>query len=144
MFAGSLEEHVMSRSCAAWARGRKQWSVTHKGDEGTRHLKVTGKVPQDFAALKRAAFEAQSLEGGDDAEIDHVFELPLHYFRVRAGLDVENNFDVAGAGFEQLYIGTVRRLWRARFGWRLVLGFFVALFGGLYLLGWLMRKIGWQ
>jgi len=136
----AMEEHVMFSGCAAWTSGRKLWAVTHKSEESPRHLAVTGKVTSDFAALKRAAFEEQDVEDGSAAEVDHVFDLPLRYARAQTGLDVEENFGVAERGFEQLDVGFWKRGWRATFWLRVLIG----VFGGLYLAGWIFRKLGWQ
>jgi hypothetical protein len=136
----AMEEHVMFSASAAWASGRRLWAVTHKSEESTRHLAVTGKVTSDFAALKQAAFDEQDREDGSAAEVDHVFDLPLQYARAQTGLDVEENFGVAERGFEQLDVGFWKRGWRATFWLRLLLG----VFGSLYLAGWIFRKLGWQ
>lgn len=138
--AARMEEHVMVSSCAAWASGRKIWSVTHDSEKSPRHLAVTGKVPEDFAPLRQAAFAAQDHEDSTDAAVDHVFDLPLHYARAQTGLDVEEDFGAATNSFQELDVGFWKRAWRATFWWRLLIG----LGGGLYLAGWITRKLGWQ
>jgi hypothetical protein len=140
LVTAKMEEHVMFSSCAAWDGGRKCWSVTHDSEKEPRHLAVTGKVPKELAPLKQAALEAQDLEDKTDAEVDHVFDVPLQVARAQTGLDVEQDFGVPQDSFQELNVGFWKRAWRATFLWRWILGFF----GGLYLLGWIARKLGWQ
>jgi len=135
-----MEEHVMFSACAAWDGGHKSWSVTHDSEKGPRHLAVTGKIPKEFAPLEQAALEAQDLEDKTDAEVDHVFDVPLHFARAQTGLDVEQDFGIAADAFQELNVGLWKRAWRATLLWRWILGFF----GGLYVLGWIARKLGWQ
>jgi hypothetical protein len=148
--AASMEEHVMFSSCARWSAGRKKWSISHNLEKGSRHLAVIGKVPKDFDALKRAALAAHDSEseakpdGGEDEKVDHLFDLPIAYARVQTGVDVEDDFGIAPDEFQELDIGFWKRAWHATVLWRWLLGFFGGLFGSLYILGWITRKLGWQ
>lgn len=138
--ATRMEEHVMASSCEAWASGRKIWSITHDSEKSPRHLAMIGKIPKDLAPLRQAAFDAQDREDSTDPEVDHVFDVPLHFARAQTGLDVEEDFGVAPNAFQELDIGFWKRTWRSTFWWRLAFG----LAGGLYLAGWIARKLGWQ
>jgi len=147
-FSGMFEEHVMASAFAAWGKGRKAWSIQHQGDDDPLHLKTTGKLPNDIAALKDAALEKQRREG-DDAEGDYLFEMVDDFARSQAGLDPEIDFDEGE--FEQLHIGFWRELWRRTFWWRLLFVFLAGgalFFYGLSWLGtlmyWLLDTLGWR
>jgi hypothetical protein len=144
-FSGALEEHVMASSFACWSRSRKTWSVAHQGDDDPLHLKTTGKLPSDVAALRDAALERQRAAGAE-AEEDHLFELPLELARRYAMVDPN---DLPDGDFEQLHIGFWRELWRRTLWWRLLLvvfaGFAVLFAGSTVLvkaLYWLAEQAG--
>ena len=143
--SGFLEEHVMASGFACWSGGRKTWSVSHQGDDNPLHHKTTGKLPREDAALLNAALERQR-SAGENAEEDHLFELPLELARRHASIDP----NVIGDGeFEQLHIGFWRDLWRRTLWWRIL---FLFLAGGVvFILGmtviakalnWLFEQAG--
>ena len=123
-FSGMLEEHVMTSGFAAWGKGRKAWSVLHNGDDEPLHLRITGKLPQDIAALKDAALQKQRGQG-DEADADYLYELSVDLIAQHTGLNPDTDFD--DGEFEQLRFGFWRELWRRTFWWRLLFG----LLGGL-------------
>jgi hypothetical protein len=147
-FSGMFEEHVMASAFAAWGKGRKAWSLQHQGDVDPLHLKTTGKLPKDIAALRDSALERQRREG-EQAEADYLYELPIGLIQSHAGLDPETDFD--DGEFEQLHIGFWRDLWRRTFWWRLGLGF-LAMLAAICLamvpLAWALNHIlawlGWR
>jgi hypothetical protein len=147
-FSGIVEEHVMACGFAAWGKGRKSWSIQHQGENDPLHLKISGKLPQNIAALKDAALESQRRDG-DEAGIDYLFEFLIDLVQPQTGLDP--NVDFESGEFEQLHTGFWRELWRRTFWWRLL---FVLLAGGmLFIYGmiwfgeslrWLLESLGWR
>ena len=75
--ACSIEEHVMFSSCAFWKAGKKIWSVMHRGDRNVFDLVDSGKPPENYTSLKQEMIAAQKAEGGENAGVDVVFEIPL-------------------------------------------------------------------
>jgi hypothetical protein len=147
-FSGMFEEHVMASAFAAWGKGRKTWSVRHQGDDDPLHLKTTGKLPRDIAALKDAALDRQRREG-EAAEDDYLYELSVDLVQTHTGLDPNVDFDEGE--FEELSIGFWRGLWRRTFWWRLLFVFLagmVVLFYGAILvakaLRGLLTLLGWR
>lgn len=145
MFNGSMSETVMFSGFAAWSKGRKTWSIEHHGDDDLLHLKATGKLLREDLALKDAALELQRA-AGENAEVDHVFELALDLARRHAALDPN---DIGDGEFEELHIGAWRELWRKTFWWRLafmLLAGFIAFFAAMNLIAkalfWIATKIG--
>jgi hypothetical protein len=72
-----VEEHVMASSSALWSEGKRKWSVSHEGEDGPRGLSVVGDAPEALAAIRTEYEERQIAEGGDDADVDYIFEIPL-------------------------------------------------------------------
>ena len=147
MFSGSMSETVMYSGFAAWSKGRKSWSVEHQGDDDPLHLRSTGKLPKEVAALKESALEQQRA-AGEDSEVDHVFELSLDLARRHAALDP---YEIGDGEFEELRIGFWRELWRKTFWWRLLIllvagvaAFFYAMRALAFGLDWIVTKLGWS
>ena len=72
-----VEEHVMYSSAACWRDGRRVWTVCHKGDREMEHLEVKGEPPGSFGAIRDRMRSQQAAEGGDKAEVDYIFEIPV-------------------------------------------------------------------
>jgi hypothetical protein len=72
-----VEEHVMASSSEFWSAGRRVWWISHEGEDGPKGLATDGDLPECFASVRRELEEAQRNDGGDDADVDHIFEIPL-------------------------------------------------------------------
>lgn len=72
-----VEEHVMASSSEFWSGGDRKWLISHQGDNGPKGLNATGELPACFPAIRAEMEEAQLVEGGDDADVDYIFEIPL-------------------------------------------------------------------
>jgi hypothetical protein len=72
-----VEEHAMASSSEFWSSGKKQWSMSHEGEHGPKGLSVEGNVPEVFPAIRKEMEDTQLAEGGDDADVDYIFEIPL-------------------------------------------------------------------
>jgi hypothetical protein len=73
-----LNETVMSSSAEYWCNGKKVWSVDHWEDAGEDlfHLDQQGELPASFDAIKEQIFARQHAEGGINADVDLVIEIP--------------------------------------------------------------------
>jgi len=72
-----VEEHVMASSTEFWSGGKKQWWLSHEGENGPKGLSVEGNVPDVFPAIRKEMEDIQLAEGGDEADVDYIFEIPL-------------------------------------------------------------------
>jgi len=72
-----VEEHVMASSAEFWSGGKKQWRLSHEGENGPKGLSVEGRVPEVFPAIRKELEDMQIAEGGDNADVDYIFEIPL-------------------------------------------------------------------
>ena len=75
--ACSIEEHVMWSSASFWSGGKSVWSVAHDAQESIDHFTASGTPPPSFAEIRDRLLEQQESEGGADADVDLVFDLPL-------------------------------------------------------------------
>jgi hypothetical protein len=75
--ASAVEEHVMFCSSSYWSNGKNVWSVVHDAQQGIYHLKSSGEVPKSFNAIQTTCREKQEAEGGEKAEVDYMFDVPL-------------------------------------------------------------------
>lgn len=72
-----VEEHVMASSSELWSEGKRKWSVSHEGEDGPHGLSVVGGVPKTLTGIREEYEERQNAEGGDNADVDYIFEIPL-------------------------------------------------------------------
>jgi hypothetical protein len=75
--ACSVEEHVMVSSAALWEAGEPVWEVTHDAQDNIFHLASSGRLPEGFAATRDRVLREQEREGGQQAGVDLVFDVPL-------------------------------------------------------------------
>jgi hypothetical protein len=103
-----FEEHVMWSSIERWEHGHKAWSVAHRGEESPLDLRTTGNLPDGFNALRSAALDKQQAEGGNAADVDVVFDLPIDLARQQTRLHPDDAA-LAESTFEQLDEGWSHR-----------------------------------
>jgi hypothetical protein len=72
-----VEEHVMASSSEFWSGGERRWWISQEGEDGPKGLSSDGELPDNFPTTKADMEKAQLAEGGDDAEVDYIFEIPL-------------------------------------------------------------------
>jgi hypothetical protein len=75
--ACSIEEHVMFSSAMLWRGGDEVWSAAHDAQQGIFDLVASGELPSSFDDLQRRTFHEQEAEGGQAANVDLVFDVPL-------------------------------------------------------------------
>jgi hypothetical protein len=85
VIACSIEEHVMVSTAEHWLNGVRQWRVEHDAQRSIDHLATCGSLPADFAATRDRFATQQEAEGGEDAEADYYFEIPLVLAQARVG-----------------------------------------------------------
>jgi hypothetical protein len=73
----AIEEHVMASSSELWSRGGRKWWLSHEGENGPKGFSGGGEFPEAFPAIRKEMVEAQRDAGGDQADVDYLFEIPL-------------------------------------------------------------------
>lgn len=75
--ACKVEEHVMASDASLYKGGSLIWSVAHESEKGIYDLVVDGQLPDGFEELKNRTKEEQKREGGSQAEVDLIFDIPV-------------------------------------------------------------------
>jgi hypothetical protein len=83
--AGAGEEHVMCSFSCGWQHGQRVWSVMHDAQVGVEHLEVEGEMPSGFDEIPNRLFSEQDAEGGSEAEVDYVYDVPLDTTKLVTG-----------------------------------------------------------
>jgi hypothetical protein len=86
-----VEEHVMASSAEMWSQGKRTWWVSHEGEDGPKGLATDGNLPEPFQAIRKEMEEAQLAEGGEDADVDLIFEIPLKLAQALVGFKHDEN-----------------------------------------------------
>jgi hypothetical protein len=72
-----VEEHVMASSSELWSGGQRKWWLSHEGERGPKGLSAEGELPACLQSIRKEMEQSQLAAGGDSAEVDYVFEIPL-------------------------------------------------------------------
>jgi hypothetical protein len=85
--ACAMEEHVMYQEARGYAAGAEIWRITHDPNKtySLYHLEVAGEPPANFEATHRQAIAEQDAEGGEDAGVDLISDVPLDIARSICG-----------------------------------------------------------
>ena len=104
-----VEEHVMASSSELWIDGQRRWWISHEGENGPKGLDADGDLPECFPAITSELEECQQAEGGDAAEVDHLFDIPLKVAQVLVGFKHdEDSPHIQGGSFDVLAGQSVR------------------------------------
>lgn len=110
-----VEEHVMASSAELWLNGNRKWWVSHEGENGPKGLDIDGELPECFAPIQEKMKGAQSAAGGDDADVDYIFEIPLEVARTLVGFKHDESYEsVISGGFAVLSDGKSKKSFLAR------------------------------
>jgi hypothetical protein len=77
VLGGRVEEHIMHCATSAWRDGRPSWRIVHDSSVGLRHLDADGALPDTFETARASALAELAEDGGDDSEVDYVFDVPV-------------------------------------------------------------------
>nr|WP_315469415.1 hypothetical protein [uncultured Undibacterium sp.] len=72
-----IEEHVMASMVSLYSSGELNWSIEHEAERGIFDLIVSGSPPDSFHKLWERIKAEQIQEGGEEADVDLVFDLPI-------------------------------------------------------------------
>lgn len=93
---GQVEEHVMFSALRGFENGVEAWWVTHDPEKGIYDLGFGGTPPKQLAEIRDRLVSTQQAEGGEDADVDFIFEVPVKLgvalcgYRVDGGEGVED------------------------------------------------------
>lgn len=72
-----IEEHVMASAAIMYENSVNIWSVTHESENGIYHLAQDGVLPPSLDKIHAEMKASQDAEGGDDADVDYIFDVPV-------------------------------------------------------------------
>ena len=72
-----VEEHAMASAAFQYKDGAKVWDVVHLAEQGLYHLAVDGTPPALLATIHAEMKATQDEQGGEQAQVDCLFEVPL-------------------------------------------------------------------
>lgn len=101
--ACAIEEHVMFQEARGYADGAEVWRVTHDPNEGESiyHLETTGAPPAQLAKIHADLKAEQDAEGGEDAGVDLICDVPLTLAKSICGFKHDDD-PPDGVAFEEL------------------------------------------
>lgn len=85
LVACQAEEHVMASAAFAFRDGAQVWSIAHDPEKGLHNLSVEGAPPPDLDAIRTRLATEQDADGGEDAEVDFLFDAPAELVAVLTG-----------------------------------------------------------
>lgn len=98
-----VEEHTMTSSAELWSGGARKWRIFHEGEDGPRGLECDGIPPESLAAIRVEMETSQEREGGDEANVDYLFEIPLLVAKSITGFKHDEEYtNVIGREFRVL------------------------------------------
>lgn len=80
---------VMWSTIQAYADGALTWSIEHNPEKGIDHLEVVGKPPPQYIPLRDRLLAEREAEGGQDAGVDLIFDLPALLSKALCGYQPE-------------------------------------------------------
>ena len=101
----TVEEHVMFSEATGWHDGRERWRVSHRGVDGPVGLDESGDFPIQYASIRDRLQARQAAEGGEDADVDYLFDIPVTLVHALTGYrHDEDSPAFAQAGIEGMEI----------------------------------------
>jgi len=98
-----VEEHVMFSAASGWKDGEERWSVFYDSQVGIEHLATKGELPAAFRSIADEARNEQDAAGGERAEVDFLFDVPLELARTLTRFRHDEELEgTEPAPFEQL------------------------------------------
>lgn len=101
--ACAIEEHVMVSEARGYANGAEVWRVIHDPEAGESiyHFEAKGTPPPQLVGILATAKAEQAAEGGEDADIDLIFDVPTNLAKSLCGFKHDEE-PADGVVFEEL------------------------------------------
>ena len=98
-----VEEHVMYCRARGYRDGVELWSVIHDSENGIYDLTAKGDLPAVFPALQARLIAEQDQEGGQDADVDLIFDIPTETAKAVCGYKHDEVTDAAFTALRSLH-----------------------------------------
>lgn len=70
------DDSAMAAELTAFAAGQQTWSIVYDGSQDERVPRLDGDVPTAVKTALAAARKEQAAATGDDADVDHIYDVP--------------------------------------------------------------------
>jgi len=80
-----VHEGIMFSGVELYRDGGPVWSVTHNAQEGMYDLQTEGALPEAFAEICARLSGEQDREGGVNAKVDYIFDIPVELAMTLSG-----------------------------------------------------------
>jgi hypothetical protein len=114
----AIEEHVMASSAELWSGGERKWWISHEGIDGPKGLSTEGAMPDGFVETKAEMEREQLAAGGEEADVDYLFEIAPLLAQGIVGFKHDEEPDLLG---DSQFI-VLRQAGRSRGFWSRLLG----------------------
>lgn len=95
------DEHVMFSEARGYDDGREAWRVVRdSSEEPYCHVAVSGNPPAELERIRKEHFAKQDAEGGEDAGVDCIFEIPPRLAQSICGFRIAEELE--GVSFTEL------------------------------------------
>lgn len=96
---GRMDEGRMCSMASGWKNACELWGVMHDAQHSRIHLQACGTPPPEFAVIRARRLAEQEAAGGNSADEDYVFEIPLELIESLTGFHYD---EPPSGGFEVL------------------------------------------
>jgi hypothetical protein len=85
LVAVHVHEGIMFSCVELYRDGAPVWSVAHNAQEGMYDVQTEGTLPDEFADIRARLTGEQDREGGQEADVDYIFDIPVELARAVSG-----------------------------------------------------------
>jgi hypothetical protein len=98
--ACQVDESSSSSEASGWSDGTQLWSIVHLFEKTIWHVETRGEPPEPFVAIRDRLRVEQQAAGGNDADVDFLFDVPVELAQALTGF--RHDLDLDGVDFETL------------------------------------------
>lgn len=91
-----IEEHIMVSASFFYKNGSRVWNLLHDCEKGRYHLQIDGKPPEILSDIREILFADQDAEGGEEADVDFIFDIPIRVAETLTGFVHNGHDDLEG------------------------------------------------
>ena len=77
LVAVQVHEGIMFSAAELYRDGARAWSASHDAQQGIYNLHTDGALPHAFEEIRARLTVEQDREGGKDAQVDCIFDIPV-------------------------------------------------------------------
>ena len=98
-----VNERVMYCIARCYREGVELWSISHDAENGIYDLTAEGDLPAAFPAIKARLVADQDREGGEEADVDMIFEIATETAKAVCGYKHDETTEAAFTALRSLH-----------------------------------------